>query len=60
MAAIEAVDGALAGRDTTGTLWAIVLPEGASARSLYAHGAILVSGAGLQAGCLDYIRPDEA
>lgn len=56
MAAIEAVDGVLAGSDPTGTLWAIGLPDEASASSLYAHGALFVSGVGLSAGCLDYLR----
>lgn len=56
MAAIEAVDGVFAGSDATGTLWAITLPDGASAASLYARGALVVSGAGLSAGCLDYVR----
>ncbi len=60
MAAIAAVDGSLAGRDPSGTLWAVALPEGAPASSLYAHGALVVSGAGLPAGCLDYTLPDEA
>jgi uncharacterized membrane protein len=60
MAAIEAVDGRFAGRDRTGTLWTIALPEGAAAHRLYAHGALIVSGAGLSAGCLDYTAPDEA
>jgi uncharacterized membrane protein len=60
MAAIDAVDGSLAGRDPTGTLWSVSLPDGVSARSLYAHGALVVSGSGLPAGCLDYTRPDKA
>lgn len=60
MAAIEAVDGTLAGRDSTGTLWSVVLPQGMSARRLYAQGALVISGSGLPAGCLDYTQPDKA
>ena len=59
MAAIEAVDGTLAGSDATGTLWAIALPAGTSANRLYAHGALVVSGAGLSAGCLDYVIAED-
>jgi uncharacterized membrane protein len=60
MAAIEAVDGRLAGRDPTGTLWAVDLPQAASAAALYGRGALFVSGAWLPAGCLDYTRVGEA
>lgn len=60
MAAIEAVDGRLLGQDATGTLWAVQVPSIRSPASLYLHGALLVSGTGVFAGCLDYTRPQEA
>jgi uncharacterized membrane protein len=60
MAAIEAVNGQVVGQDATGTLWALQVPSIHSPASLYLHGALLVSGTGVFAGCLDYTRPQEA
>jgi hypothetical protein len=42
--------------DETGTLIVVRLAEGQSGWSLLRHGAILVSGSGLPASCLNFIR----
>lgn len=59
MGAIEVVDGKLAGRDATGTLWIVAVPDGVSTAGLYARGALVVTGTWLPAGCLDYTRTSE-
>ncbi|CAO3433023.1 DUF2243 domain-containing protein [Azospirillum doebereinerae] len=55
-AAVAAVDGRLVWSDPSGQLWAIDLGPGKGALPLYRHGAILVSNAGVPAGCLDWFR----
>jgi uncharacterized membrane protein len=55
-AAIAAADGQLVWADRTGELVVIRMGGGRSGWSLFRHGAILVSGAGLPAGCLSYLR----
>lgn len=59
-AAVAAVDGRLVWSDPSAQLWAIDLGPGRGALPLYRHGAILVSSAGLPAGCLDWFRPRPA
>lgn len=54
--AVAAVDGRLVWSDPSGQLWAVELGSGGGALPLYRHGAILVSNAGLPAGCLDWFR----
>ena len=56
MTAIAAVDGRLVWTDASQQLVAIDLPPGGSAGRLYRHGALLVSGSLLPAGCLDWSR----
>ncbi|NDV85234.1 DUF2243 domain-containing protein [Aurantimonas aggregata] len=58
-AALEAmslVGGRLVWSDPSGELLVIETDPGTWTSTLYRHGAILVSGAGLPAGCFDYLR----
>lgn len=55
-AAIEAVDGRLVWTDRSGELVVIRIADERSGLSLFRHGAIIVSGAGLPPGCFDYLR----
>jgi uncharacterized membrane protein len=57
-AAIAAADGRLVWADRTGQLVLIRMEDGRSGWSLFRHGAILVSGAGLPSGCLNALRID--
>ena len=54
--AIATVDAQLVWTDPTGELVVIRLAEGDSGLKLFGQGAILVTGAGLPAGCLNYLR----
>ncbi|WP_245450546.1 DUF2243 domain-containing protein [Neorhizobium sp. SOG26] len=56
MTAIGSVNGQVIWTDTSSQVWTIVLPEGQSSKALYRHGALLVSGSLLPAGCLDWVR----
>jgi uncharacterized membrane protein len=55
-AAIGAVDGELVWSDPSGELVVIRMTDGQSGWKLFRRGAILVGGAGLPAGCLNYLR----
>jgi hypothetical protein len=54
--AVASVEGRLVWADASGELVVIRVAEGHSGFSLFGKGAILVSGAGLPAGCFDYLR----
>lgn len=54
--AIAAVDGELLWTDLTGELVVVRLSDQVSGLRLFRDGAILVSGAGLPPGCLNYVR----
>ena len=54
--AVSTVGGRLVWSDPSGGLLMIETEPAASTISLYRHGAILVSGSGLPAGCFDYLR----
>jgi uncharacterized membrane protein len=55
-AALAAVDGRLVWTDTSGAVWAIEVAPGTHPLALYRHGALLVGGAGLPAGCLGWFK----
>jgi len=55
-AAIGAVDGELVWSDRSGELVVIRMGDGQSGWTLFRHGAILVGGSGMPAGCLNYLR----
>ncbi len=54
--AIDSVDAQLVWTDPSGELVVIRAAEGDSGLRLFGQGAILVTGAGLPAGCLNYLR----
>ncbi|MBL0404924.1 DUF2243 domain-containing protein [Microvirga aerilata] len=54
--AIASVDARLVWTDPSGELVVIRMAEGRSGLKLFGQGAILVTGAGLPAGCLNYLR----
>ena len=56
VAAADAVDGRLVWSDAAGGVWLIAVGPGASPARLYRHGALLVSNAGIGAGCLSWAR----
>jgi len=56
LAAVAAVDGRTVWADPSGQLWAVDLGGGGDAARLYRHGALLVSGGLLPAGCFDWFR----
>ncbi len=56
ISAIAFVDGQMVWMDPSGELAVVRLGEGQSGWGLFRHGAILVTGAGLPAGCLNYLR----
>jgi uncharacterized membrane protein len=53
---LASVDAQLVWMDTSGELAVVRLAGGQSGWGLFRHGAILVTGAGLPAGCLNYLR----
>ena len=53
-AAADAVGGRIVWNDGSGQLWAIDVGPGGNAARLYRHGALLVGGGLLPAGCLDW------
>lgn len=53
---LAAVDAQLVWTDGSGKLAVVRLADGQSAWELFRHGAILVTGAGLPAGCLNFLR----
>jgi uncharacterized membrane protein len=54
--AIDSVDAQLVWTDPSGELVVLRVAEGRSGLKLFGQGAILVTGAGLPAGCLNYLR----
>ncbi|HZY20247.1 MAG TPA: DUF2243 domain-containing protein [Ramlibacter sp.] len=54
--AFSRVDGRVVWVDPTGSLWAVKLPEPRAGRALYGHGAWLVTGSVVAAGCLSWAR----
>lgn len=56
IAGLAATDGRLVWSDATGTVWAIDMTGGGDAGAFYSHGALLVSGAILPTGCLDWTK----
>jgi hypothetical protein len=54
--AIDSVDSQLVWTDPSGELVVLRVAEGQSGLKLFGQGAILVTGAGLPAGCLNYLR----
>ncbi len=56
MAGLAAVDGRLIWSDASGAVWAVQMPENASANAFYRHGALIVSNSLVPAGCLDWMR----
>ena len=54
--AIGSVDAQLVWADPSGELVVLRVAEGQSGLKLFGQGAILVTGAGLPAGCLNYLR----
>jgi uncharacterized membrane protein len=57
LAAIAAAEGRAVWSSDTGDLWVVDLEGGGSAWRLYRHGALLVGGGMLPAGCLAWTRP---
>jgi uncharacterized membrane protein len=57
LAAAAALDARLVWSDATGEIWVLDLPEPGHAWRLYGHGALLVGGAGLPAGCFAWSKP---
>lgn len=55
-AAVARADGKLVWSDPADAVWAIDLPRKAKTAELYRGGALLVSGALLPLGCVDWIR----
>ncbi len=55
-AAVAAVDGRVIWSDATGDLWAIELAPDAHARTLYRHGAVMVTSSIFPIGCLPWLR----
>jgi len=53
---LASVDAQVVWTDGSGELAIVRLADGQSGWELFGHGAILVTGAGLPAGCLDYLR----
>jgi uncharacterized membrane protein len=56
LAAVAAVDGQPLWSDASGQLWVVHLPNAAAAWGLYRHGALVVGGSILPAGCLSWLR----
>jgi uncharacterized membrane protein len=56
-AAVAAVDGRVVWSDGSGQVWVVDTPESATRWELYRHGALLVSGSLLPAGCFSWSRP---
>lgn len=56
LAAIAAADAHILDRHPTGAVWTIATSETTSLAALYRHGALLVTGGPLPAGCLDWVR----
>jgi len=54
VAAVDAVDGKLVWTDENAGVWLIAVGQGATAASLYRHGAILVSTGPVAVGCLSW------
>lgn len=57
VAAAAAMDARLVWADASGDVWLLDLPRPGEAWRLYGHGAWLVGGSGLPAGCLGWSRP---
>lgn len=55
-AALEEADGRLLWSEPDGRLWAFDLPDSSKRLLFYRHGALLVSGGAVTAGCLDWMR----
>ncbi|HEV7254642.1 MAG TPA: DUF2243 domain-containing protein [Mesorhizobium sp.] len=56
MAAVHAAGGRMVWTDRSGELWAIALDDPRRARSLYAHGALVVSSSWSALGCLAWSK----
>lgn len=55
-AALDTVDARIIWTDASGDLWAIDLEDRSKARTLYRHGALLVSSTIFPVGCLNWFR----
>jgi hypothetical protein len=60
MDGVAAVGGGLVWFDARAGLWAIDVPDGASTRALYAHGAWFVAPSWLSLGCFSWLRATPA
>ncbi len=56
LAGLQEVDGRVVWNNPRGDVWVFTLAPGANASRLYAHGAMLVSGTLLPAGCSAWVR----
>ncbi|HSP24962.1 MAG TPA: DUF2243 domain-containing protein, partial [Saliniramus sp.] len=54
VAALDAVDGRIVWTDENAGVWLVAIGEGASATTLYRHGALLVSNGSIAVGCLSW------
>jgi uncharacterized membrane protein len=54
--ALDAVDARVLWADPGGSVWAVNVAEGRNARSLYRHGALLVSNSAFGLSCLSWLR----